>query len=67
MMQVTCPIPGTYLVHQPGQRPVEGTGVYLYKSGVWVCEVDGTTYRTTRQDCKHIGLAKQFVKEEGAA
>ena len=49
----SCPVPGTYLIHAPGQRPVEGVAVWRYSAGTWACEADGA------QPCLHIQLAKQ--------
>ena len=64
MMQVACPIPGTYLVHEPGQPPVEGVAVHYYnRSGIWVCERDGSPHGTTRSDCVHIRYAKESGDE----
>ena len=53
----SCPVPGTYLIHAPGQRPVEGVAVWRYRAGTWVCEVDGA------QPCPHIQLARQEYDE----
>ena len=53
---------GTYLIHEAGQRPVEGVGVWRYSWG-WKCERDGAPIRTTRPDCLHIEKAREFEEE----
>ena len=42
MMQVTPTLNWTYLIHEAGQRPVEGVAVWRYSWG-WKCERDGAT------------------------
>ena len=65
MMQVTSPMPGTYSVHEPGQRPVEGVAVWLYGNGDWRCEICGSVSKTAREDCEHVWLVKRYVSKEG--
>ena len=60
LLLVHSPTPGTYLVHEAGQRPVEGVAVHYYGgSGRWVCERDGTPHGTTSPGCVHIRYAKE--------
>ena len=60
---VATTAPGVYLVHQEGQRPVEGVAVYHYeRNRVWTCERCGTVSGTTRPDCPHIALAKSHTE-----
>jgi hypothetical protein len=54
---VSCPVPGTYLVHEHDQRPVEGVAVHRYREW-WACERCGPV-TDARRDCEHIGLVKK--------
>ena len=59
-LQVTSPIEGTYLVHEPRQHPVEGVAVWYYERvGVWACEEHGSAAHTTRTECAHIQVARE--------
>ena len=60
MMQVTSPIPGTYSVHFPDQRPVEGVAVWEYLGGIWRCEQCSPRNMAKSMVCKHIALAKKY-------
>lgn len=54
--QIACPIKGTWQVHRPGQRPVEGTAVYKYRNGLVVCEEHGIY-------CFHVSMVRDRIKE----
>ena len=57
---VTLTAPGTYAVHSPDQRPVEGVAVYHYDvNNAWVCELHGANHATTRLDCQHIRVVRE--------
>ena len=60
MKRVTSTAPGVYLIHEEGQRPVEGVAVYhYYVNRVWACQECGRFSGTTTPDCMHIALAKK--------
>ena len=60
MKRVTGTAPGVYLIHEEGQRPVEGVAVYhYYVNRVWACQECGRFSGTTTPDCIHIALAKK--------
>jgi len=56
LLVVTCPIEGTYLVHEHDQRPVEGIAVHKYSTW-WACQRCGAV-TDERKDCQHIKLIK---------
>ena len=57
---VTSTAAGTYLVHEAGQRPVEGVAVHHYeRNSAWVCEVHGANHANTRLDCQHIRVVRE--------
>ena len=60
VLLVSSPALGVYLLHKLTQRPVEGTAVYYYDSGSWVCEDDGKADGTTRANCVHVEMALKF-------
>ena len=45
--------PGAWLLYTHGQPPIEGTAVYRYDSGIWVCEDHPQSGQGT-QPCDHI-------------
>lgn len=45
---------GAYLVYDYGQAPIEGVAVYRYRNGVWACDIDGSSSKTTNEDCVHV-------------
>ena len=45
---------GAYLVYDYGQAPIEGIAVYQYRNGAWRCEMDGSSSKTTNEDCVHV-------------
>ena len=58
---VTSMSAGTYLVHERGQRPVDGVAVYHYeRNNAWVCEVHGANHANTRLDCQHIRVVREI-------
>jgi len=57
LLIVSCPVPGTYLVHEHDQRPVEGVAVHQYRAW-WSCQRHGAVV-DARRDCEHIGLVKK--------
>ena len=67
MIQVESPKPGTYFVYEPFQHPFNGVEVTEYVGGIWRCLLCSPKRHWTSVPfhCKHIRLAKQFVKEEG--
>ena len=60
MQQVTCTAPGVYLIHEEGQRPVEGVAVYQYakSTGAWVCQECGELMRVW-YDCVHTSFSEE--------
>ena len=65
-MKVTSTARGVYMVHEEGQRPVEGVAVFYYDDfDAWRCECTNPFSITTRPDCEHIALAKEREKENG--
>ena len=60
LLVTPCLVPGTYLVHKRGQRPVEGVVVHHYeRNNAWVCERDGANHANTRLDCQHIRVVRE--------
>ena len=58
--RVSQTAPGVYLVHEEGQRPVEGVAVWHYAGfRVWVCQECGRFSGTTKPECEHIALSKK--------
>ena len=59
-----CPVPGTWLVREPGPIPLgqteasASTAVHHYPRGEfggwWSCEDCGSSRGTTRTDCQHV-------------
>ena len=65
MMQVTSPIPETYSIHEPGQRPAEGVLVWEYPGGRWLCERCTKRFWATGDvDSEHIELAKKHKEKD---
>ena len=62
---VTSTAAGTYLVHEAGQRPVEGVAVHHYeRNSAWVCEIHGANHANTHLDCQHIELAMKRRRDD---
>ena len=63
MTVVTCPIAGTWLVHDSqlpvGQTAAAGVAVQQYSFG-YVCEKDGPQITTT---CKHLVMVKDMAED----
>lgn len=56
---VSQTIQGTWSVHAPDQRPVDGTAVHYYpQSHKWRCEVHG-------QRCEHIQRVLAYLAWRG--
>ena len=51
---------GAYMVHEPGQPPVDGVAVYHYtRNNAWVCAVHGANHANTSLDCQHIRVVRE--------
>ena len=66
---VTCPVPGTYLVHpEPlpmGKTAASGVAVHIYDFGI-ICEIC-TIPSSSRKECAHILAVREQYPEAFAS